>query len=147
MATNMTHPKTVGDVTQAMVLARLVEVGHQVLLPFGENVRYDLVIDHGDRFTRVQCNTGRLRDGAVRFNTCSYHLGNPSARRGERPYSRDYRGQADLFGVYCPGTKDVYLVPVEDVGLSSAQLRITSPKNSQGARIRWASDYTVYPPG
>ena len=147
MATNLAHPKTVGDVTQAMVLARLVEVGHEVLLPFGENVRYDLVIDHGDRFTRVQCKTGRLRHGAVIFNTCSFALHNPSARRGERPYQRDYRGQADVFGIYCPATKDVYLVPVATVGTRAGNLRIDPPKNNQTARIRWAKDYVLHPPG
>lgn len=120
MATNMAHPKTVGDVTQAMVLARLVEAGHEVLLPFGENVRYDLVIDHGDRFTRVQCKTGRLMQGAVVFNTCSVNLHHPAARRGDRPYRRGYRGEADVFGVYCPGTKSVYLVAVDDVGTREA---------------------------
>lgn len=147
MTVNMAHPKTVGDITQAMVLARLIEVGHEVLVPFGENQRYDLVIDHGDRFTRVQCKTGRLLKGAVSFHTCSNVLHNPSARRGERPYQRDYRGQADVFGVYCSATRDVYLVPVDQAGLRSAQLRITEPKNNQIARIRWAKDYVLHPPG
>jgi hypothetical protein len=147
MPANLAHPKTIGDVTQAMVLARLVEAGYEILLPFGENQRYDLVIDHGDRFTRVQCKTGRLVKGGVYFPTCSTALHNPSARRGERPAQRDYRGQADLFGVYCPGTREVYLVPVDEVGLRAATLRITPPKNNQGARIRWALDYVVHPPG
>ena len=80
MPADMTHTKTIGDITQAMVLARLVEAGHEVLLPFSENQRYDLVIDHGDRFTRVQCKTGRLDRGAVVFNTCSVNLHHPAAR-------------------------------------------------------------------
>lgn len=58
------HPKLIGDASTAMVLARLVQTGKLVLLPFSENQRYDLVIDEGDRFVRVQCKTGRLRQGA-----------------------------------------------------------------------------------
>ena len=29
-------------------------------------------------------------------------------------YTHGYRGEADLFGVYCPDTREVYLVPVND---------------------------------
>jgi len=67
------HPKLVGDATEAMAIARLVQAGKNVLLPFGENRRYDLVIDEGDHFVRVQCKTARLRSGAIRFT--------PAARR------------------------------------------------------------------
>lgn len=41
-----------------MILARLVQAGKMVLVPFGENQRYDLLIDEGDVFVRVQCKDG-----------------------------------------------------------------------------------------
>lgn len=140
------HPKDVGDETQAMVLARLVQAGKQVLMPFGENVRYDLVIDEGDRFVRVQCKTGRLKRGAVKFNSCSYTYHHP-ANQGARKYQHDYRGQADVFGVYCPETDDVYLVPVDDVGLTKGSLRVEPTLNHQAKKIRWAQDFVVQPAG
>jgi hypothetical protein len=133
------HPKDVGDESQAMVLARLVQAGKQVPTPFGENVRYDLVIDEGDHFVRVQIKTGRMRNGVIRFNTCSYtyhHRNN----RGMKVYKHDYRGQADVFGVYCPETDGVYLVPVDDVGMNGGSLRVEPTRNSQMKRIRWAED-------
>jgi hypothetical protein len=49
----------------------LQEAGLDIYLPFGENTRADLIIDDGGRLSRVQCKSGRLRDGAVRFSTCS----------------------------------------------------------------------------
>ena len=45
---NGEQPKDVGDRSQAMVLARLVQNFPNVLTPFGENSRYDLVIDDGE---------------------------------------------------------------------------------------------------
>jgi PD-(D/E)XK endonuclease len=45
----------------------LHDVGFAVLLPFGENTRYDLVVDDGAELRRVQCKTGRLYKGAIRF--------------------------------------------------------------------------------
>ena len=125
-----------------MVLARLVQAGKEILVPFGENQRYDLVIDEGDRFIRVQCKTGRLRKGAISFNTCSVDYHHPNSR-GSRPYRRDYCGDAELFGVYCLATDGVYLVPVEDVGRSTASLRIEPTRNGQAKKIRWAKNYLL----
>lgn len=134
------HPKLVGDRTTAMVLARLLEIYEQVYIPFGENTRVDLMVEDDDEFIRVQCKTGRLRNGVVRFRACSstYHHPNPEARR-----RLSYRGQADLFGVYCPETGGVYLVPVEECGERGVSLRIDAPLNAQHRKIRWAKDYEI----
>ncbi len=73
------HPKAVGDRSEAHVLAALVELYPVVLHPWGENQRYDFVVedDQGD-FTRIQVKTGRLRSGAVRFNAFSVNYHHPS---------------------------------------------------------------------
>ena len=129
-----------------MVLARLVQAGKQVLTPFVENVRYDLAIDEGDRFVRVQCKTGRLRKGVVIFAACSSTYHHP-ANQGTRVYAYNYRGEADVFGVYCPETDAVYLVPVDEVGLRRGSLRVEPTLNSQSKRIRWASGFELHPAG
>lgn len=136
----MEHPKAIGDRTTLAVIAGLRSAGYDVLLPFGENTRYDLVIDDGGQLARVQCKTGRLREGAVRFNTCSSyaHHANP------RTLSRDYLGQVDYFGVHCRETGGVYLVPIEDLQTKrSAALRVAPARNSQIRGIRPAAKYRV----
>lgn len=127
-----------------MVLARLVQ-GYpdaQIWMPFGENCRYDLVLEIDEVFLRIQCKTGRLRQGVIWFNTCSYTYHHPS-NQGTRNYRHHYRGQADLFGIHCPETDGVYLVPVEDVGLNQGSLRVLPTRNNQAKKIRWAKDYEV----
>lgn len=57
------HRKTVGDITEAYVAARLLELGHTVLRPIGDNARYDLVFEADGVFKRVQA---RLPVGAMR---------------------------------------------------------------------------------
>ncbi|MGH3442910.1 MAG: group I intron-associated PD-(D/E)XK endonuclease [Nitriliruptorales bacterium] len=140
------HPKDVGDTTTAHVLARLSDRYPYVYVPWGENTRTDLLVEteEGD-FIRIQCKTGRLRNGAITFPTCSVTYHHPN-NRGTDYYRHHYRGQADLFGVYCPETDAVYLVPVDEVGVRSAALRVAPTRNNQGARIRWAEDYKL-PPG
>ena len=118
----------------------LRKAGYAISVPFGENTRYDLVIDDGVRLARVQCKTGRLRLGAVRFATCSCygHHARPSNAR------RDYVGHVDFFAVYCPETGGVYLIPIADLAVRvQAALRVDMPRNGQKQRIRFASDYEV----
>ena len=134
------HPKLIGDRTTLAVMLALIDAGLDVSVPFGENSRYDLVIDRAGRLTRVQCKTGRLRDGVVRFATASTYGHLPSPRETRR----DYLGQIDEFAVYCPDTRGVYLLPIEDVVTrSDAYLRVDPPLNGQRKRIRYAKDYEI----
>jgi PD-(D/E)XK endonuclease len=130
-------PRTVGDRSEALVMAKLLQVYATVLLPFGAGARYDLVVDDGERLLKVQVKTGRLRAGAVRFNTCS-----STAHWGGR---KGYAGEIDYFGVYCPDNAAVYLVPVEHVGQIEGALRVESPRNNQTNGIRWAEQYQIMP--
>jgi len=95
-----------GEITQAKVLAALVESGRSVLLPFGDHKRYDMVVEEPEGcFLRVQCKTGWVSHGAIWFATASVDSRSipGSVRR------QGYRGQIELFGVYCPATHQVYL--------------------------------------
>lgn len=52
------NKKKLGEQSQAHIIARLLEVGYTVLLPYRDSSRYDLVIEDGDgQFWRVQCKT------------------------------------------------------------------------------------------
>ena len=136
----MEHPKDVGDRSTLAIITVLRELGYGVYLPFGENTRCDLILERGDGLTRVQCKTGRLRQGSIVFAVCSCygHHRNPATAR------RVYTGQIDLFAVYCRDTASVYLVPIEDVPTkSAAYLRVDPPRNNQYNRIRFAADYEI----
>ncbi len=118
----------------------LQEAGYAVLIPFGENTRYDVVIDDGVRLARVQCKTGRLRKGAVRFPACSTYVHHARPRVP----TRHYLGQIDFFGVHCPDTGCVYLVPIDEIPVRrQGALRVEPSKNNQRLRIRLAADYEI----
>lgn len=113
--------------------------GFDVALPFGENTRYDLILDDGSALLRVQCKTGRIRNGAVVFRTASSYYHHPN----EKPTQRHYRGQVDRFAVYCPQTRGVYLIPIDGLPSESACLRVDAPLNGQRKRVRFAADYEI----
>ncbi len=136
----MEHPKVIGDRSQLAIMFALRDLGLGVYLPFGENTRCDLIVEDGVGLSRVQCKTGRLRRGAIRFAVCSCygHHRNPGQSR------RTYAGQVEFFAVYCPETEGVYLVPIDDVPLKSeAALRVEPSRNHQRRNIRRADDYEI----
>jgi hypothetical protein len=136
--TKSSHPVDVGQRSEAAVLAAFVKHGYRVLTPFGVNHRYDFALDMGDRFLRVQCKTGRLRDGAILYNTHSVQSNTRRARQ------RCYTGEIDVFAVFCPDTDRVYVVSLdEEATHTHATLRVDPPANGQSRRIRWAKDYEL----
>ena len=131
------NPKIIGDISQSMIMAALLRNGYRVLMPFGDNFRYDVVTEADGVFCRVQCKTGRISAGSVRFPVASsqYHRG------GKR---EDYRGQIDAFGVFCPDNNKCYLIPISDLPLTrQAHLRLTPARNSQVKGVRWAQEYEL----
>jgi hypothetical protein len=139
-AINLTYVRdtsAIGNRTLGVVLSMLLQAGFRPLLPFGDGHPYDLAVDQDGELRRVQCKTGRLVRGAVVFATTRYTGGK------HRTYQEH---EIDYFGVYCPDTDAVYLVPIGDVGPhTSAYLRVEPARNNQTKGVRWAVDYEVMP--
>jgi hypothetical protein len=136
----MDHPKDVGDRTTLALMLALRDAGYAVSVPFGENTRYDLIADDGERLLRVQCKSGRLRQGGVVFRPSSSYAHH--ARSG--PIRRRYEGEIDHFGVYCVDNGGACLVPIEAVTTTwMAILRVDAARNGQRKRIRIASDFQI----
>lgn len=132
----MKNTKEIGDTAVAGILARLLKKGYAILLPFGDSQRYDLVLDKDGQFFRVQCKSGRVRNGCIRFNSSSTEW-------YKRHRRRTYKGQVDYFGVYCPELDKAYLIPVDSVGETQGVLRISVPKNNQAKHVHWSDDYEI----
>ena len=130
----------VGEISEAAIITRFLQLGYVVLTPYGGNQRYDLVIEDADgQFWRVQCKTAWIEDdGAViKFDTANHNV------TGKNRQWRHYREQCDYFAVYCEQLNKVYLIPVDQVGTTRAFLRLAPTKNKQEKNVRWAQDYEL----
>jgi len=132
------NTKRTGDISELRLMHDLVRVGYLVSIPFGEDHRYDLVIEKDGQFASVQVKTGRLRKGSVLFNCFSSHT-----HRGGSA-CRMYTGEIDFFGIYCPDTDATYLVPIGEVPVQLGTLRVTPTRNGQCRKLRWAHKYLLY---
>ena len=125
------HSKQKGSITEAVVLSSLKRLGKHIALPFGDYGEYDLLVDEGDHFVKVQCKTGRLRDGCVYFNT------HTRTAQGDRHYT-----SVDVFGVFCPEIGKTYLVPANYCAKNTACLRV-EPSKTKHSWIKLASDFEI----
>jgi hypothetical protein len=128
-------PKGIGEKSEVQVLAALLMADMIVLHPYGDNRRYDLVVDENGKFIRIQCKTARMsKDGSrMTFKTSSqnWNTGN----------LRDYRGQADLFAVYCRERNEIYILSVNKSPIRESVMRTTDPKSGHTKGVKMARDY------
>lgn len=129
-------PKQKGELAEAKVLPRLIEKGYTVSKPFGENSRYDYVVDDGDELHRVQVKKGSELDGEkFQFSTCSTRSNCTGVDR------ESYDGDIEAFVVWFDGS--VYWVPIEDVPSTEMYLRLEEPDINRSIGINMAEDYRL----
>jgi hypothetical protein len=140
------HTKSVGEYSEVVIAERLLRAGYNVLTPYGDSLRYDLVIEDADgQFWRVQCKTAwlekRARGEGITFATASNHYHYRGGRYNHA--RRGYQGQVDYFAVYSPDFDKVYLIPIEHTGASHMILRLSMPKGRNQHGINLAQDYEL----
>jgi hypothetical protein len=133
------NTKTKGQITEASVALALLRKGKTILTPYGENQRYDLVIEEPSGvFKTIQCKTGRYKQGCIVFNLYSV------IRDKSGKYKKTkYANTVDYYGVYCPETDKCYLIPSVDVPSIEGILRVEPRKIDNGHDTRWAKNYEI----
>jgi hypothetical protein len=82
-------------------------MGYTVSLPFGDNARYDMIVDDGENLHKIQVKSGVVRNGTIRFKV---HR-RSGVKRDRKSYTAD---EVDYFAVYCGELNETLLVPFED---------------------------------
>lgn len=131
----MNHAKKVkGDISESKILSKFIELGLTVSLPFGDNQRYDMIIDNEGQLFKIQCKSAwKKQEGVLEFQTTSCW------KKGRE----NYINQIDFFAVYYDEFDKTYLVSIDEAPTGgSMYLRYETPiKNSPN--INWAYDYEV----
>ncbi len=127
-----------GCIAEAKILAALVGLGYQVLIPWTPASRYDVAIDLAGDLVRIQCklaNKTSSRSGVIRFYAAS------AGRHNGVWTKANYRGDCDLFICWCPENDQIYAVPVDECPTTEVTLRLVPAKNNQACRM--ADDHKI----
>lgn len=130
----MSNTKATGDETEARIIHEFIANGYSVSLPFGDNDKYDLVVDDGQQLYRIQCKTAwQNKDATIRFNTHSQTTANG------KYHEQTYENAIDAFAVRDPATETLYWVDIEDATTQKMELRFEAQIDHPS--INWAADY------
>lgn len=120
----------IGNISEISVAKRYMELGFTVSFPFGGSERYDLVIEKAGEFKRIQVKTGHLNNGAI--TSCI-----KSPTKGT-----SYKGDIDIFAIYCPETSLIYVIDIDKVGETSS-ITFRTSVGSNRKNIKYAKDYKL----
>jgi len=125
-----------GDIAEAKVTAKLLELGHTVSEPVNDHSRYDLISDDGE-LHRLQIKYASLdENGSINVSISS---SNPNTIESvESTYSSD---EVDAFVIYCPDTENVYWVDYDNAPKHKMKLRLRAKIDNPN--INWAEDYEI----
>lgn len=130
--------KQKGNITELQCAIAFINAGFKVSIPYGEDCKYDMIVDKDGNLYRIQCKTSRaLPDSneGFKFNTRSVVITTHGAKE-----SRYTRKEIDYFATVYEG--NCYLVPVEECGCEKV-LRFCYPPNGQKKNISLAVNYTL----
>jgi hypothetical protein len=131
--------KAKGDLAELKVAVDLLQRGHKIAIPYGEDCDFDLVLVRGERLERVQVKHTRS-DGAVINVRCRSHsLTNGKIRRVKHYTAKTI----DLLAVYDATSDRCYYVPAAELGegRSILCLRLMPARNGQRVGTRPAEQY------
>ena len=121
-----------GKLAEALVMAEAIRRGLIVSVPFQEDCSYDLVLDDGERLSRVQ----------VKYTESDGNVIKVSCQSCNNWQTKNY-DESIIDALICyDATSGLFLcLGAELFQQRQVNFRISAPVNGQVARIRFATDY------
>lgn len=101
--------KEKGDIAVAKAISYFIERREEVLLPFGDKQSYDLVVERGKSFFRVQCKFTSHKSEYGIYKAPLRVMGGNRSRNSAKTYSKS---DFDILFVYTDNG-DMYEIPCE----------------------------------
>lgn len=133
------NSKRIGNIGEAKVLAKFVEMGIPIYIPFGDDEKADLIAEFDGKLNKIQVKTSiKSKNGCSIFDLTSSTAHRTS---GER---RKYLNSAiDYFALYSLDRDKIYLMKVPDNPMSAITIRFEDTKSGMKSRVNYESDFLI----
>ena len=127
-----------GITTELICMQKFIELGYIVSVPYGNNSRYDLLVDNGKTIWRIQCKTAKLYDnGSYHIQTCNKITN--ATKRKTKHYTKD---EVDFIASIIED--QLVIIPVELIENSTGKrFRTELPKFGTTGNCNLIKDFTV----
>lgn len=126
----MDYTKAKGNVNELNCLIGFMSMGFDCSIPYGDNARYDFIVDLGNELIKIQCKSSShpiKKDGTRDLDAFQFVTVSQTTNTKETVRKRYTEEQIDYFAT-CFENK-VYVVPVGECSTSKT-LRFKSPVNN-----------------
>ena len=130
--------KEEGMYGEAKVLAKFVELGVPVAIPFGDNYSYDLIAEFNGKLNKIQVKTSSQTDS----NRTKFKLTKVRINSSQNITKHYIEGEVDYYALYATKRDKIFLVKFADVN-GSINIRYKSTNNGQDHLARFENDYLI----
>ncbi len=133
------NSKRIGNIGEAKVLAKFVEMGIPIYIPFGDDEKADLIAEFDGKLNKIQVKTSiKSKNGCSIFDLTSSTV---HRTNGER---RKYlNSEIDYFALYSLDRDKIYLMKVPDNPMSAITIRFEDTKSGMKSRVNYESDFLI----
>jgi len=104
--------KTKGEIAETFVLANLIQNGFTVSIPYGENSRYDFIVETKTGLKKIQVKYIGKHKGKKYFQ---FPLRSIRANKKQNKIKYYTVKEIDFMVGYCTENKGCYIIPMEDL--------------------------------
>ncbi len=140
------NSKSKGNIAEAVFTAECLKREWVVSKPFGDNCRYDAILDRGNGLERIQIKSSTFSSTKGVIQAATRRIYNNQTKGSIcNSYSRE---DIDAFVIYSPELDKLYYIPiVEQENKKYINLRVSSSLRKEitpnNPSIRWAKDYEL----
>ena len=134
------NSKDKGNIGEAVFMAEMIKHGCIVSKPFGDNARYDFIVDVNNKLMKFQvkyCNY--VTDNQSITCPCA-----SSTNHTTNKHYTTYENDVDYIAFYLAPYDKIAIIPIEEIGnRKSITLREKKTANSQLAGVNFIDDYSI----
>ena len=133
------NSKRIGNIGEAKVLAKFVEMGIPIYIPFGDDEKADLIAEFDGKLNKIQVKTSiKSKNGCSIFDLTS-----STAHRTNGERRKYLNSEIDYFALYSLDRDKIYLMKVPDNPMSEITTRYEDTKRGMKTRVNYESDLLI----
>ena len=127
------NSKRIGNIGEAKVLAKFVEMGIPIYIPFGDDEKADLVAEFNGKLNKIQVKTSiKSKNGCSIFDLTSSTAHRTNG--GRRKYSNS---EIDYFALYSLDRDKIYLMKAPDNPMTAITIRFEDTKSGKKIGVNY----------
>lgn len=133
------NTKKIGNIGEAKILCKFVEMGIPIYIPFGDNERADLIAEFNGKLNKIQVKTSiKAENGKMIFDLTSSTM---HRKEGVKHIYTD--NEIDYFACYNVERDKLFLIPIDQAPNTAITIRYEKPKNNQIKGIIFENEYEI----